>query len=336
MRKVATPRLLAALTINTTLLAIGVIGYMALEGWSFGDAFYMAVITISSVGFREVRTLSAEGRYFTTFYIIIGVGTLAYTFSVLVESLLTAELRGEWRKQRMRRTLEQLTEHVIVCGYGRVGQRAAVVLRERGGQRPIVILDNQADRAEAAQTAGYLALAGDAADDDVLRQAGVARAWGLIVCTGDDAVNLFIVISARALNPRLRIVTRVTHGQNERKMLQAGADRVVSPYEMGGRRLAHTLLHPQLTEFIDIVTTDGGQELWLEELTLSADSFLVGKTLGQTNMRRQTGVTLLAVLRRSSGHVLLPDIDLRFAADDDLIVVGTRSQFEALEKLLAP
>jgi voltage-gated potassium channel len=230
----------------------------------------------------------------------------------------------------MTRLIDKLEDHVIVCGYGRVGKSAAITLRD--SKRAIVILDFDNTQIESALTDGFTVLQADATKDDALIQAGVQRAWGLIICTGDDARNLFIVLSARALNPQLYIVARTVDAGNEQKMIRAGANRVVSPYQIGGKHMANIVVRPHVTDFLDVVTLDGGIELWLEELVIQPDSALVGQTVGQTNIRQATGVTLVALLR-SGGGTVTPNADTTLEVGDELIVLGTREQLSQLEEL---
>ncbi len=327
-------RILIVLGLNTLVVVIGVVGYQVIEGWSFSDALYMTIITIGSVGYGEVNELTASGRSFTIFLIAIGVGTLATSFTLLVESIVNSDIQAVWRQRRMQRTMDKLNNHVIVCGYGRVGRNAVQVLLSEH-KRDIVVIDTSVHDADELSAKGIHLLVGDATEDDILRQAGIERAWGLLTVTGDDSVNLFVVLSARTLNAGLTIVARSSRNENESKMLRAGADRVVSPYDIGGKRMAHSLLRPHLTEFLDVLTGDSGVELWLEELEIAADSPLLGKTVAESNMRQKSGVTLLAILRQGRSEVITPDGNIRFEVGDELIVIGTRQQLDSLEQLIA-
>jgi voltage-gated potassium channel len=322
--------ILPLVVIFVLLFAGGTVGYILIEGWTMADSFYMTAITLTTVGFGEVRPLSPLGRIFTVFLILSGVGSVAYGFSSLGEYLLTGSVAARLRSRRMTRLIDKLEDHVIVCGYGRVGKSAAITLRD--SKRAIVILDFDNTQIESALTDGFTVLQADATKDDALIQAGVQRAWGLIICTGDDARNLFIVLSARALNPQLYIVARTVDAGNEQKMIRAGANRVVSPYQIGGKHMANIVVRPHVTDFLDVVTLDGGIELWLEELVIQPDSALVGQTVGQTNIRQATGVTLVALLR-SGGGTVTPNADTTLEVGDELIVLGTREQLSQLEEL---
>lgn len=327
-------RIIMIIVLNSFVMLFGTFGYIVLEQWSLSDSLYMTIITVAGVGFEEVNELTSRGRLFTIVLILIGVATVATTFTLLVELILNEEIQAVWRERRMQRTLDKLENHIIVCGYGRVGSNAVQVLLHEH-KREIVVIDNSLDSAETLKHNGVYLLVGDATQDEILHRAGVERAWGLLTVTGDDSVNLFIVLSARSLNPNLTIVARSSRIENESKMIRAGANRVVSPYDIGGKRMAHSLLRPHLTEFLDVLTGDAGVEMWLEELQVREASHFIGKTVAEINMRQRTGVTLLAILRVGRSEVITPTRDTRFEIEDDLIVIGTRQQLDNLEKMVS-
>lgn len=229
----------------------------------------------------------------------------------------------------MMQTIENLENHVIVSGYGRVGQSAVASLIN--SKRQVVVIEKDPEKSAEFDQLDLTYLIGDATRDEVLQQAGIERAWGMLVCTGDDSRNLFIVLSARALNSNLYIVTRSVDAENERKMRRAGANRVVSPYQIGGQHMANIVIRPHVTDFFDVVTLDGGIELWVEELAIGETSSLVGKSVGDANIRQETGVSIIAMLREN--HSYIPKAHTQLQAGDELIVVGTREQLAKLEKL---
>jgi voltage-gated potassium channel len=320
-------RVAALILIPFFLFTLGTVGFMLIEGWNVADAFYMTAITLTTVGFAEVRPLTTNGRFFTVALLIFGVTFIAYG----LEYLLTANLGETWRKRKMMQTIESLENHVIVCGYGRVGQSAVVSLQN--GKRQVLIIEKEPKKIPISSERNHIFLEGDATKDEVLQQANIDRAWGMLVCTGDDSGNLFIVLSARALNAKLYIVTRSIGAENERKMLHAGANRVVSPHQIGGRHMANIIERPHVTDFFDVVTLDGGIEIWVEELPISEVSSLVGKTVGEANIRQETGVTIIALLREN--HSSLPDAHTRLQTGDELSVLGTREQLAKLKKFAA-
>lgn len=314
------------------VFALGTIGYQIIEEWTWLEALYMTSITLTTVGFGEVRPLSDSGRIFTVFLIILGVGTVAYGFSTVAQYVLAADLGPTLRRRRIRRMLRNTQDHIIICGYGRVGRSATQTLRD--GSDTVVVIDRDATLISKVREQGIAAVWGDATSDDTLREAGIGRASGLIACLGNDADNLFTVLSAKTLNPRLRIVARTMNPENEAKMQRAGADRVVSPYQIGGRQMASILTRPNVTEFLDFVTLDSGLELWLEELRIESDSPLAGQTVVEANLRKATGATLVALLRSSTGTTLTPEGSTRLEAGDELIVLGTRDQLARLEDMV--
>jgi len=325
-------RLLIFFGILLFVFGAGTGWYWLVEGWSALDAFYMTVITLTTVGFQEVNPLSPRGRLFTTFLILLGVGGVAYGLSSVGEYLLTAGVIERLQKRGVMREIKKMKGHAIICGAGRVGMTAGATTEEMGSS--FVIIDEDPQDLEEAQGRGWAVLEGDATRDEMLQEAGVERAAGLLVCTGSDATNLFIVLSARALNPDLFIVARSVDAANDAKMRRAGADKVISPYQIGGRHMANLALRPHVTEFLDVVTLDSGLELWLEEVMIREDSEMAGKTVVEADLRRRTGVTLIALLRGREKTMLTPDENTRFEAGDELIVLGTRSQLSKLEALI--
>jgi len=240
-RTVYEPRL-ALRRIERALLALGVItvagvlGYMVFEGWSFIDALYMTVITLTTVGYREVRTLDTTGQLWTMLLLVTGVGTLFYAAVSSVELVVEGTIRGYFGRRRMQTAIGKLSDHYILCGYGRVGRQVAAEFARDGV--PFVVVDQDPEIVEECVAEGYLALLGEASDDGMLKEAGVRRAKGLVAAVDSDADNVFVVLSARKLNPRLNIVARASSDESAAKLEMAGADRTLSPYAVGGRRLA--------------------------------------------------------------------------------------------------
>ncbi len=321
------PRLIVLLLIIIFLLSFGTVGYMMVEGMDWLDALYMTVIGLSTVGFGEVYPLSSQGQIFTMVLIAMGLGFIVYGLDYLV----SARMERFFRKRRDMNKIAQLRNHVIVCGYGRVGQ--SVVKSLLAGEYRVVVIENDTADVARLEKTDVLFIEGDATRDETLLQAGLTRAYGLIACAGTDSVNLFIVLSARALNSDLYIVARSIDANNESKMKLAGADRVVSLYDIGGRRMANIMLRPYATEFFDVVTLDDGVKLWIEEVAIREGASLAGKTVGEVDIRRTTGVMLVGLMRGGEKAVFLADADTRLETGDQLIVLGTREQLDHLAVL---
>jgi voltage-gated potassium channel len=310
------------------LLVLGTAGYMLIEGWSFLDALYMTVTTLVTVGFGEIHPLSTAGRIFTIALIVLGVGGVLYTFTSVMQYVFEGHLGREWELRRMQRRIDQLRDHFILCGYGRVGRQVARDFAEDGV--PFVLVDMDQDRLDQAGTDGCVTLRGDATDDDTLRRAGIDRARGLITCVQSDADNIFVTLSARALRSDLYIVARSDNEDAAPKLRRAGADRVVSPYSIGGRQMAMLAVRPAAVEFVDRVLSRADIELLLEDFVIAERSPLVGRTLAEIQEQVAPGVTVLA-LRRDSRLVTQPPSDWDVRLGDELVAVGTPEQLRALE-----
>jgi voltage-gated potassium channel len=323
-------RLLFALYAFIIIVAIGVIGYMIIEKWEFLDALYMTVTTITTVGFREVFPLSEGGRIFTIFLIIGGVGGALYILTTIMGYLIEGQFDITLGRRRMKNKIARLKKHFILCGYGRVGEEIAQTFSEEGA--PFVIISNNQEHVDKAEKEGYLAIFGDATDDDVLEEAGIKRAYGLVSAVGSDTDNTFITLSARELKPDLFIEARASNPEAEGKLRRAGADRVISPHAIGGRRMAMMALRPAVVEFIDTVTSGRGRELHLETVDVVSGSSLIGQTMGQA--KDKAGITVLA-MRKQNGNLIPnpPDGDI-MEEGDRLIIIGTKQRLGALEKIL--
>ncbi len=327
-------RLLFPLTLVLAVVVVGTLGYYWLwhpEG-TWLDALLMTVTTITTIGYGEVRPLTSAGRIFTMVLAFVGIGSLFYTLGAMMEYLVSvrvADPRG-WRK--MERRIEGLRGHVIVAGLGRVGRQAARELAE--AQRAFVAVDPGEAAVRHAEERGYLFLLGDATEDGVLERAGVRRATGLIVTTSHDATNMYIVLSARVLNPDLYIVSRAVDEASVTKLTRAGANRAISPYAIGGHRLAHLILNPAVVDFFETALRRGNETLAIEDIAVPAGSPVVGKTLEALDIRRATGATVLSILR--DGIPLVgPPGELVLSAADHLLALGTGEQLARIEQLVS-
>jgi len=324
-------RLLYSLILALTLFLIGTIGYRWLENFSWSEAVYMTVITLSTVGFGEVRPLTAPGRLFTASIIIMGVIIIAVFFGTLTEYIIAGELTGNIKKRRLMNKINNFKGHYIVCGFGRVGEQVALELKNLG--LSCVVIDENPAAIELCESNGLPNICGDATENEILLQAGLERASGLVAVLNSDAANVFVVLSARSLNPNLTIVGRSTSDESEEKLRLAGADRVVSPYNMAGYRIVNQLTRPYVTDFLDTAMRSKGLDLWLDEIRIAPHSSLVSQTMHEANVRSRTGANILSILRGEEKQVLDWSPDLRFEAQDVLIVVGNPDELKKLAKL---
>jgi len=313
------------------VVVLGAVGYVYLEGMSFLDGLYMAVITVTTVGLREVQPLDAAGRVYTIVLILFGVGAATYFATTVADYLIAGEIKGFLDKRKMQKKIEQLQDHFIVCGYGRMGEQVAFEFRREG--KPIVVVEGDEEICQAALEAGHFALHGDAQDDNVLEAAGVKRAYGLVTVLDEDASNLMVIVSAHAMNEKLFIIARTNSEINEAKMISAGAHRVLFPHGLGGRRMAQMAIRPNVAEFLEVVMHDDELELWLEEITIAIESPLDGCTVGKSNIRSQTGANIVALRQRTGKMMAAPTPSTTLQAGDIIVVLGTRAQLASLGEL---
>jgi voltage-gated potassium channel len=322
-----------ALSALGVITVIGVLGYMFLEGWSFIDALYMTVITLTTVGYREVRDLDTTGQVWTMALLITGVGTLFYAAVTSVELAVEGAVRGYFERRRMTAEISKLTGHYVLCGFGRVGRQVA---REFALEDvPFVVIDNDPEKVEECLAEGCLAMLGEASDDDILEETGIRRAKGLVAAVNSDAANVFVVLSARKINPSLHIVARASSDESAAKLEIAGADRTLSPYAVGGRRLASLATQPLIVDFLDVVTRgEKGIEFRLEEFGVPKESPLANHTIAELQIGEKTGAMVLAIRTSEGRFDTTPSAQGGIRTGDTLIVLGTRDQVDRLEVLM--
>ncbi len=325
-------RILLILSLFFGVFSAGVIGYLYLEKISFLDACYMTLITISTVGFKEVKPLSTEGKIFTMVLIVAGVGVLFYTLGTAIEFFFEGHLTGFLELRRRRKMINHLVNHYIVCGYGRVGEQVAKELKKN--KAPFVVIDIDSEKIEKCKKEGFLYLFGNASKEEMLIQAGVKKAKGLVAAVDTDADNVFVVLTARVLNPNLFIVARANEEETEEKLLKAGANRVVSPAVIGGRRMSNLLIRPLVCDYLDIVTHGHELEFQLEEQIISPNSILCGKSISENKLREKTGVLILAVKKKAGEFNTNPAPTTLLESGDTIVVMGTKGQLESLQNLL--
>ncbi|MBV9769130.1 MAG: potassium channel protein [Bryobacterales bacterium] len=315
------------------ILTSGTLGFMWIDGYSPFDAFYMTLITVSTVGYEELHPLSFHGRIFNSFLIFFGVTMMLLAVGGMTQVIIELELKQYFGKRRTRKMIDKLDDHIIVCGFGRVGRGAAHELQRAGV--PFLIVDKNEDRVEWALRDGMLGVLADATDDETLKHAGVLRAKGLIATLQSDADNLFVILSAKALKPSLQVSARVASEQSEKKMRLAGADYVFAPYDMTGNRMAQVMLKPHVFQFIDFTTKGMGLDVEIEQLSVPAASELASKSLSESRIRSELGVIVLAIRKLDGRMQFNPPAEAEIEAGDFLIVMGERMNLRKLEQVLS-
>jgi len=313
------------------LTLIGMAGFHFIEGWSWFDGFYMVVTSFTTIGYQETHQLSHAGRVFNVTLILAGVSLVFLGIGSLTQALLEFELRDFFGRRKMEREIDRLNDHYIICGAGRVGRSAAREL----ARRPASFVIIEQNESKAARFAGeWPMLVGDATQEQTLRQAHIERARGLVAATTTDATNLYIVLTARGLNPRLKIIARASEDDAEKHLLTAGADSVVSPYHFAGQRIAQSFLRPHVVSFLDTATTHLGIDLEIGEIQVQQGSGFSGKTVETSRIRQDRGVIILAIKRQQGMH-FNPAPEDRIEPGDYLIAMGEPSQLRQLEQMAA-
>lgn len=313
------------------VIVIGIAGYMLVERWSFIDAFFMTIITISTVGYDEVHLMDSAGRIFTSVLIVIGVGTMLFGFGVFAEALADNSFGIFRRQTQMERQLRDLRDHFIVCGYGRIG--TAVVAEFEDHHVQYVIIDRTEEALDRLHKEGKLYIEGDAASEDMLKAAGIDRARGLISAVDSDERAVYVTLAARALNSKLYIIARAGYPESIRRLELAGADRVISPYRMAGHLMAELAVHPAMVDVLDTLH-HGESEIGLEEVLVQPQTKAVGKTLKDSGLLGSAGAKLLAVRRQDGTLHVNPNEDLRLEEGDLVIALGSEQQLLATASML--
>jgi voltage-gated potassium channel len=312
------------------VMAAGTAGYMIIDGYPFFDACYMALTTIMTVGYSEIRPLSRAGRIFNMFVMFFGVSTLFLSVGVMTQTIFEMELNQYLSKRRTSRMIDRLKDHYIICGFGRIGRGAADELRRAGV--PFIVLERDQGKLERATGAGMLATLGDATIDANLRDVGIERAKGIICSLSSDADNLFLVISAKAMNPNLQISARVMEEEAEHKLRRAGADTVLAPYSITGSRLAQAILRPHVFQFLDFASL--GMNVGIEQVRVADNCAYASKSLVQMQIRRDIGVIVLAIRKADGSMIFNPDAETVVSGGDYLIAMGAADQLRKLERVL--
>lgn len=314
------------------LMLIGIAGFGLIENYGFVDGFYMTVITMGTVGFTEVHPLHDAGKIFTSFLILASMLIVAYAAGATAQILLEGKL---FTKRRRERRVQQMKDHIIVCGFGRIGQRIARHLQDR--KVPFVVIERDEGSGEDLRRRGYNYIDGNAVDEEVLQRAGIERAHALVAALNSDADNVYVALTARSMNPRLYIVARSADPASEQKLRRAGADKVVSPYEIGGAHMANALLRPHVVDFMELVTEglgDRAHHLEIDEIPVPAASAYAGKSLRECPIRSEMNIIVLAIKAAEGVVEYNPSPERMLAAGDMLICIGFTDKLDQLARVI--
>ena len=322
-------RLLIASVLMIIVFLSGICGYMIIEGWGFLDSLYMTVITIATVGFGEVKSLSPQGRIFTIFLIMFGMGILLFGISTFTAFLIEGELNVIFRRRKMVKNISGLTEHYIVCGIGRTGVHIIDELYKTG--RSFVAIDNNEEVCRELDNKGILYIKGDATHSSVLKAANVEHARGVLCSLTNDAENLLLILTARVLNPKLRIIAKAEEDESENKMRRAGADGVVLPLFIGGLRMASEMIRPKVVTFLDEMLKGHEEVFRVEDITISDNSKITGMTLKESGLLGKKGFTVVGI-RKGDRYIFNPSEEERLETGDTLILIGETKDIGEIKK----
>ncbi|MBW2465783.1 MAG: potassium channel protein [Deltaproteobacteria bacterium] len=324
-------KILVGVFILLIILIYGTLGYMLIEGSNLIDSFYMTVISITTVGFSEVIPLSSPGKIFTVFLIFGGVGFFLYMVSLITEAMVEGGLNAFLGRRYMEKRMADLKDHYIVCGFGRIGKVICKILHE--SKRNFLIIENNPDEIKTIEELGYLVMDGDATNDDLLNKAHIMEAKALIAVTSSDADNVYVILSARGLRPDIYILARSSGKKGaETKLLRAGANKVFSPYEIGARRMAQSLMRPTVIDFIDLTVHEGELGLRLEELQVSDKATFANKSLMDSGIRSEHDLIVVAIKRQKGEMLFNPSPGTEILPGDILVVLGEHTNIQSLEK----
>ncbi len=324
-------RIIPPVSVIILVISFGTVGYILIEGWGIFDSLYMTIITLTTVGYEEVHALSRQGRVFTIVLILTGVGAMLYALGVAARVLIEGEIREILGRRKLNKKIESLKNHYIICGYGRMGK---IVCKEMIQNKANFIVVEKNPDVLSSMGKDILSLQGDSTQDSVLKDAGIERALGLISVLSTDADNLYVVLSARGLNPKLRIVARASEEGAGQKLLRAGADKVISPYHLGGLRIAHTILKPAVVDFIEFATRSGNIELQMEEIKVKGTSHIINRSLDECGIRKELGIIIVAIKRETGEMEFNPTSTSVIKPGDTLVAMGETKQLEELENLV--
>lgn len=330
----STKILIISIVLFVGLLAFGASGYMLIEGWSFMDALYMTVITLATVGYGEVHKVSTLGQVFTVLLIFLGVGFFLYVVGNTVQFLVEGRIRHVLGRRILDKQISKLKGHFIVCGYGRMGRALCGYLIQK--YLDVIVIEQNPKRVSVMDEDDILYLVGEATDEAILKKAGIERARGIISVLGTDADNVFLVLIAKGLNPELFVMARANQNATEKTLYTAGADKVVSPYALGARRMAHAILRPTVIHFLELAFADESTNIHVEEFPVSASSRLVNVPLQESGLRQDFNLIIISIRKADGAMCFNPKASHRFEAGDTVIAVGQDKDLVQMAKILNP
>ena len=314
------------------VLVFGTVGYVLIEKMSVFDSLYMTVITIATVGFHEVGELTNQGRMFTIMMIFLGIGVGGYAIGTIAAFIVEGQIMDILKGRRMVKEITGLRNHIIVCGFGKIGTEVCNVLSL--SNQPFIVIDSDPEKIDEALGLGYIAAVGEATDDDILERAGIKHAHGLISAISDDSANVYLVLTARALNDKLRIIARGVGEKSKKKMVRAGADKVVSPFEIGARRMAALMMKPDIVDFLEALSPATTYGLRLERVTIQKSSSLCNKRLDQSYIKKETdGALILGIEKPEKPIIINPPGSTVLEQLDILLAIGNDKQLSLLQQM---
>jgi voltage-gated potassium channel len=331
---VGTRHLIISLSILILIIAAGTIGYMTIEGWQFVDALYMTVITISTVGFKEVNQVGAAGRIFTIFLVFTGVGFTLYVAAAVVQFMVEGRIRIILGRRRLDKKIDRLKNHYIICGYGRIGRVLCRHLKR--ADIDVAVIEKDPEQITVMDEDGILYIAGEATDENILLKAGIKRAQGLVAALATDTDNVFLVLTARQLAPEIFIMARSSQETAKIKLRAAGANSVESPYEMGAVSMAHRIIRPTVTSFLDLAFAYKRKDIQMEEIPVSSASELVNIQLKDSGIRQKYNLIIIAIKKSDGSMQFNPSFEAVIAPHDTVIAVGEADNLQRLGWVLNP
>jgi voltage-gated potassium channel len=323
-----------SLILSTIIIFCGTVGYMVIEGWNLLDALYMTIITISTVGYQEVHPVSQTGRMFTVGLVFFGVGFTLYVAGAVVQFMVEGRIRSILGRRRLEKQIKKLQGQYIICGYGRIGR---VLCRKLGNKSlKLVVIERDDEMIPKLDADGVLYVSGEATDENILKQAGIERAKGLVAALATDTDNVFLTLTARQLNPDLHILARASNNAVKSKLIAAGANQVESPYEMGAVSMAHRIIRPTVTNFLDLAFADSRTDIQMEEIPVNEKSELVNVQLKDSGIRQRFNLIIIAIKKPNGDMLFNPSFEATINGGDTLIAVGEGQNLEKLEAILRP